>query len=331
MSSSNKRKAIDRIDLNLLAVLDALLTEKSITRAANRLFVSQPAVSASLQKLRDLFDDQLMVRVGRVMELTPCAQALIGPVRETLLMARSVFDAHAQFEPETSTRVFHIAMSDYCAMTLFPWVARWLLAKGPGIRCRVEAIDSLQVSFERLGRGDIDLLIAPWDLVLTDLSSKHEELRETYLYRDEFVFVASADHPITANMTVDDYIKSPHAVAYFRGEVHPTQSSPEERMLGREGSSINVGFGMPSFISLFPLLPGTPLLALVPRHLSRLMAQALPLRTLKPPIEFPPVQEKLIWHLRSDKDPGHAWMRQLFVDAGAELDAKRKEFPTLDP
>lgn len=305
---------LNRFDLNLLVALDTLLSERSVTRAADRLCVTQPALSGSLQRLRYHFDDQLLVRVGREMELTPKARALIEPVRNALLQINAALETQAIFDPYTSERTFRIAMSDYCVHVFLPHVVPNLMARAPHMRLVTENV--FGPSFSRLEGGDIDLIITHGDRRLFGREGVDTDLMSTDLFQDDFVCAVAADHPIDAEMTMDDYLLYPHALVDFGANTRTV----EEAEIERQGIVINDKFLVPSFGGLLYALAGTQLIATVQRKLADLLAPNLAIRVMPSPVKLATLKETLIWHKRSNDDPGHIWLREILLEAGRMLD-----------
>lgn len=304
---------LNRFDLNLLVALDALLSERSVTRAADRLCITQPALSGSLQRLRYHFDDHLLVRIGRQMELTPKARALIEPVRAALLQINRALETQAIFDPRTSERTFRVAMSDYCVYVFLPHVVRKLAVEAPGTRLVTE--DIFGPSFSRLEGGDIDLIVAHGDRRLFGREGVDADLLSTDLFEDSFVCVVAADHPVGDEMTMEDYLHYPHALTDFGAKPRTI----EEADIKRQGIVIKAKFLIPSFGGPLFLLAGSQLIATVQSKLVQLLAPNLNVRMLKPPVELAMLQETLIWHKRNNDDPGHMWLRGLLLEAGQGL------------
>jgi DNA-binding transcriptional LysR family regulator len=305
---------LNRFDLNLLVALDMLLTERSVTRAADRLCVTQPALSGSLQRLREHFHDQLLFRVGREMELTPKARALIAPVRAALLKVESALEARATFEPANSERTFHISMSDYCALVFLPLVVRRIAVEAPRIRLVVENV--FGPSFNRLVEGDIDLIITHGDRRLFGRNGTDAELLSENLFMDSFVCAVAADHPISEKMTLADYVRYPHALAHFGAKLRTVEDADIER----QGIAIKDMLLIPTFAGLLCQLPGTELIATLQRRLVVMMAKIVDVRIFEPPMPLSPLQETIIWHERNTDDPGHEWLRVLMRDIGRSMD-----------
>lgn len=296
--------SVSRFDLNLLLVLDALLTEQSVTKAARRLFVSQPAVSASLQRLREIFDDQLLVRVGRQMELTARGKSLAGPVRDALINIQQVLNMGHDFDPATARRTFRISMSDYCAITLLPRLVRRLAHEAPGIGVVVEPVGP--ESIRRLETGDLDLCVIPDERRSLGTPMNPEMLLDQPLYEDRFVCVVAADHPLNGSLTLKEYESYPHAKAFF-GD---TMVTIYDLAYDEAGVASQTLVQVTNFSSLLFQLPGTRLIATVPSGVADLLKSLIGLKTLHPPIELPILKEKLSWHLRYEEDLGHRWLRE---------------------
>jgi LysR family nod box-dependent transcriptional activator len=305
---------LNRFDFNLLLALDTLLSERSVTRAADRLCVTQPALSGSLQRLRQHFDDPLLLRVGREMELTPKARALIEPVRTALLHINAALETQAIFDPGTSERTFRVAMSDYCVHIYLPKVVRILAARAPQLRLMIENV--FGPSFSRLEGGDIDIVVTHGDRSLFGREGRDVDLLTADLFADSFVCVVARDHPIGESMTKDDYLSYPHALAFFGANVRTV----EEAEIERRGIVIKELLHVPTFAGLLQMLPGTELIATVQSKLAEQLADTHKVRVLQPPMNLGTLKETLIWHNRSDDDPGHIWLRAVMKEAAAELD-----------
>src|ERR1700761_4981826 len=184
---------LNRFDLNLLIALDALLHEKNVTRAAERVFISQPAMSAALQKLREYFEDQLLVRVGRDMQLTPRGLSLVGPVREALLQIQATLGTQPTFDPRTVHRTFTLIVSADALLRVMPAVLQRLSREAPGIQCHVEHFSETTLS--RLEYGDADLYVGLSSLGLFGLRTFPDSLRMVDLRPVRWVCVVAEDHP----------------------------------------------------------------------------------------------------------------------------------------
>jgi LysR family transcriptional regulator, nod-box dependent transcriptional activator len=305
---------LNRFDMNLLVALDTLLREKSVTRAAEKLHVSQPSMSGALQRLREHFEDQLLVRVGREMELTPRAQALLGPVRDILLLTQTALQTLPTFDPKTTKRTFSIVMSDYCVLVFMTKMVRRLAVEAPNVQCNV--VDISAAAYSSLESGEVDLCVMPDNVGLFGGTKLDLKTHTAPLFRDRWVCAASIDHPHVNNvLTLQQYLQMPHAVPRFgAGTI-----SLEEDTLRRLSESIIIEATAPSFVSLLFMIPGTRLIATVQERLAKTILPIVPIKLLTPPIDFPELREVLVWHERSEFDPGHMWLRQMFIDVARSL------------
>jgi LysR family transcriptional regulator, nod-box dependent transcriptional activator len=305
---------LSRFDLNLLLALEALLAERHVTRAAERLYVSQPTMSGMLQRLREHFDDEILVRVGREMQPTPKAKALYEPLREVLLTVRGMMEAQPEFDPASTRRGFRLLLSDYATIVFLPRVVRYLGEHAPHTQLATEAIAAN--SNERMESGEADLVIAPDDWRLMGALRQDEGLNRVPLFSDRFVCVACAAHPeLRESLSVEDFCRLPHAVTRFGGNA----MTVEEAALRRANIDFEAAVVTPHFSSLLTLLPGTRLIATVQERLFKSLGATLPLRTFDPPVSIPSLNEALMWHPRNDYDPAQVWLRQVFIDIARSM------------
>jgi LysR family nod box-dependent transcriptional activator len=304
---------LNRFDLNLLIALDALLQEKNVTRAAERVFVSQPAMSAALQKLRDYFNDPLLVRVGREMELTPRGLSLVEPVREALLRIQATLGTQPTFDPMTVKRSFTVALPDSTVPRLMPGVMKRLLRDAPGVQCHVEPIT--HVSLSRLEYGDIDLCLVSDNFRFFGLRAWPEATRYVELNPVRWVCVVDRDHPeVRDELTLEHFLHLPHVYARVAGDKAPAEDVAR-RLLTVD---IDIRATAQSLMQLPFMLPGTILIATVPERIARLVAPILPLKFFPVPLNLPEYREILLWHKRNEPDPGHAWLREMFIELARE-------------
>ena len=300
---------LNRFDLNLLIALDALLHEKNVTRAAERVFVSQPAMSAALQKLREYFNDQLLVRIGRDMELTPRGLSLVEPVREALLKIQATLGTQPSFEPGSVQRTFSLIVSADAILRVLPQVTRKLAREAPGITCHVEHFSDTTLA--RLESGDADLFLGLNSLRLFGLRTFPETLRLFDLRPVKWVAVVAKDHPLVGdNITEAQYLALPHVFGWPSGHTLPL----EEMVRRLTNADIMVRASTPGLLEIPFLLEGTQLVATLPEHLAGVLAKVAPVKVLPLPFETPETREVVIWHKRNDSDPGHAWMRDMVID-----------------
>ncbi len=305
---------LNRFDLNLLIALDALLHEKNVTRAAERVYVSQPAMSAALQKLRDYFDDPLLVRVGRDMELTPRGLSLVEPVREALLRIQATLGTQPTFDPKTVKRTFTVIVTDEAVPRIVPAVLRRVAREAPGIQCHFEQVS--HTSLARLEYGDADLCLCLDLLRFFGIRAYPDTLRVIELRPVHWVGAACRDHPTLGDeLTLEQYQALPHVFARPNGQTAPVEEFVR-RLLNLD---IDVRATGQSLLELPFMLPGTPLIATLPERVARLAAPLVPLKTFALPFDTLNGHEVLLWHKRNEPDPGHAWLRAIFIEVAREL------------
>ena len=292
------------LDLNLLVSLDALLQERSVTRAATRMGLSQPALSASLARLRRHFGDELLTRVGNEYRLTPLAAQLKELSRLALSGVERVFEAQTEFDPASSRREFNLLVSDYVVAVLGDTIAGLLAEEAPHARLRLTANTPYAVDRADQILLSTDLLVLPHGFV-SDLS--HHDL-----YRDEWVCVVSADNPVVERgLTVEDLETLPWVVT-FHG---PTAATPASRQMRMRGIELDVQVITENFLTVPALVAGSGRIAMLQRRLVELLPLDVGLRALPPPVELGQLVEAMWWHPVYDDDPEHAYLRDVVVRA----------------
>jgi DNA-binding transcriptional LysR family regulator len=299
-------------DLNLLIALDTLLREKNITRAAEKTFMSQPGMSAALHKLRDYFNDPLLVRVGRDMELSPRGQSLVEPVREALLLIQAALGTQPSFTPASAQRVFNLIMSEEAIPGLLPTILERVSREAPGIRINIELVG--QTALTRLEHGDVDLCLCLDSLRIYEPRSEArafpDSLMSTRLRPVAWICAVDRDHPSVGDtLSADQYFSLPHVFGLPGGH----SASVEDLAHRLLDVDLPVHITVPSLLHLLLVLPGTPLVATMPARIASMFAATLPVKIFPLPFATPPLHETLLWHKRNDPDPGHAWFRELIV------------------
>lgn len=296
------------LDLNLLVALDAMLEEKNVSRAAEKLHITQSALSNALARLRAYFDDELLVQVGRRMELTPRAELLREPVRDILVRIESSVTASPRFDPAQSDRVFRLFVSDYSLATLVPSFLR-LVAPGR-YPVRFEFRPQSDQPHRTLERGEADLLIIP-----SEYASREHPSR--VLYEEHFVCIVDRDHPrIGTKLTAELFCRERHAVM----QPPNNATSFETLTMSRLGIDREIDATTFSFASLPYLVAGTERIATVHSRIAREAARHLPVRIVEPPFDLPPMQQSVQWHTYRTKDPAIVWLREMLHEAAAALD-----------
>jgi LysR family nod box-dependent transcriptional activator len=305
----------NKLDLNLLVVLDSVLSTRSVSRSAEALFLSQPATSLSLGRLREYFDDELLQPVGKTQVLTPLAAELSKPVRDVLLQIQAITRIRPTFDPSTSERRITIESSDYVISVLLADVVRRATSAAPLMKFDLRA-RSPQTS-EHLDRGEIDLLITP------DFATVPGHPAEP-LFEDTFSCLACSDH-FRAGQTLseDAYFNATHATVEWGGGLRITHDASLIATGKRKRRQDVIA---PSFTLVPELLIGTPRIATLPSRLAHQMARRLPLRVMPCPIKIRGFAENVQWHKYQDRDPAIVWVRSLLRDAANSLPEVEK-FP----
>ena len=295
-----------RLDLNLLLALDILLDERSVTQAARRLNLSQSATSGVMARLREYFEDELLVPVGRTMLLTPLAESLAGPVREVLLQIQSTIETKPGFDALTSTRHFRVICSDFVGSVIMAGVARALAEQAPDIT--LELILPNDVMHQNIERAEIDLLILPEQF----LNGDHP--RAT-LFSDTYACaVWSGNNSVGAEMSLEHYLGARHVTTNFGARRSPTY---EEIYLKSIGRTRRIDVTTSTFNTLPQYVIGTRRIATMHRRLAELFASYYPLRVLDCPIDIPPITQNMTWPKSMDSDLSHRFLRQLVLDAAS--------------
>jgi DNA-binding transcriptional LysR family regulator len=301
---------IAALNLNLLPVLDALLAERSVSRAGARLGLSQPAVSNALAQLREILKDPLLVRKGTGMAPTERALALAGPLRAALLALEQGLEPPTAFDPATAERGFSIMTNDFVAFAMLPRLLPRLQREAPGVRLQVRAWQEHGVPPE-LARGDVDLVLG----FNRGMPPGHHATR---LFDDRFVFVARKGHPLVRGaITLATYTKLAHIVV----SQAPNARGVIDDALARRGLSRNVVLRVSHFLLVPPIVATTDYVAALSEVVARPVADALGLQILKMPIEGGGATVELVWHERTSASPAHAWLRALVEDVGHDVAA----------
>jgi LysR family transcriptional regulator, nod-box dependent transcriptional activator len=297
-------------DLNLLVALDALLSERNVTQAGNRLNLSQPAMSGALARLRSHFQDELLVPAGRRLVRTPLGEELVEPVREILLQVRGAIEAKKSFDPATSTRHFSIAASDYVVGVLMADVLRRVRCEAPNMTVELRVLGPR--ADEALDNGELDFLIAPPD---ADLDMHRTEV----LFEETFTCVAwSKSTHVGDTLTPDEYLNLGHVIVNVGGG---PIGNIDEVYLRKNKRRRRVEVSVPSFALAPQLVVGTDRITTITTRLALRCAEFLPLKLVPLPIEIPNLVEVLHWHRIHDKDPAHLWFRGVLKDMVASMDA----------
>jgi len=286
-------------DLNLLVPLRALLEEANVTRAGQRVQLGQSSMSSALSRLRTVFNDELLVRVGRDYELTPFARLLLPQVQATLPMVERVLANEPEPDPSSTRRTLSIMVTDYGILRLQKAISR-VLAQAPGIR-----IETLPLP-ERPMESERDLVSNDFVVAVPGIGIDGEHAP---LLEDDYVCLLDADNPAIASgtLSLDDFIALPQAVAQF-GRQHFTPADRRLRELGLDRSEPRVTAS--SFLPLLSVVAGTDLVAVVPRVLAERLGPMTGTVGVEPPFGEVAIPLELWWHPSHDADPIHRWFRE---------------------
>jgi len=293
---------IKQLDLNLLVTLDVLLSEHNVTRAAQRLHLSQPSVSVQLARLREVFNDPLLLPGPRGMRPTAKADELREPLRLALEALERAVSPPSPFNPAQASLTWSIAATDYTETTVLLPALPTLRSSSPGTRLAVlEMVPSLIA--KRAEQGQIDLAFHTTEGAPTGL-------RHRPLFTERYVLVGREGHPcLQRRPTLAQFCKLDHAIVSpdgggFRGVT--------DEALAAAGLTRRVALSVPHFLVLRSVLASTDLVAMLP---SRLVRDASGLRVAEPPVDVPGFEISMLWHERSHRDPAHQWLRERIADS----------------
>ncbi len=309
---------ISRVDLNLLVYLDVLLRECNVTRAAEELGISQPAMSNSLRRLRDLFGDPILVRTSDGMTPTDRALELQPMVRKVLSAAEQAILPKTEFNPMESSRIFRIMASDYTESTLLPVLLRELRRQAPNIR--LDIMTPSDVSFHDVERGKVDMVINRFD-------SLPQSFHQVHLWDDSFSCVMSSNNPVKDNWNLQSYLSSKHIWVSKTGMGVGVGMTPDDvQRLGWVDEALSKQ-GVKRDISLFTrhyqvallLAEQDDLIVTIPSMSAKSIAGSDRVVILEPPFEIERMRLKMVWSPLLQHDPGHKWLRQLIKSVSVEL------------
>jgi len=308
------------LDLNLLVVLDALLTEQNTTRAGEIVFLGQSATSAALARLREFFGDPLLVRSGQKMVLTPLAQELVEPVRHVLRETESIANCNLKFDPKSSHRTFKLNMSDYVTTVILPSLLKRVKKIAPHVRIETRLytggtaqVSSLPIGDELrsyLEQGDVDFLV-----VLKDFLSSVHPAEE--LFNDHYVGVVwSGNRLVKRHISPEQFFSMSHVVV----RLGPHQTHTQEEIAIRQ---IDPERRIELVVSSFGLVPsvliGTDFIAVMHAQHAKFYQKFMPIKILQLPFPLPPVNMNIQWHRYHDHDPGTLWFRDLVKQAAKDV------------
>lgn len=290
-----------RLDLNLLVAFDALLSERSVTRAAARVGLGQSAMSHNLARLRALFGDELLTRGPDGMRPTPRALALIDPVRIALTQIETLVFRDQAFDPRTAERTFRVGLPDSVEVLMIPALLAYLCEAAPSLHLRLHTIDSSQL-LDDLDADRLDLAIG-----IGAFAAGQAHHKQRLLLTETYLCVFSAERTgVTPPISLEDYVRLPHVLTSLRlGERGVVDDA-----LVPLGLKRTVVLTTPRFLAVPFLVARAPVVATMHARLARFFAAELGLSLSPAPVTLPEVSISMLWHASYDRDPAHVWLRR---------------------
>jgi DNA-binding transcriptional LysR family regulator len=293
-------------DLNLLIVFDAVMQERSVTRAGSRIGLSQPAMSHALNRLRYMLKDELFIRTPEGMVPTPRAETLAQPLRSALSEMQLALEP-AGFDPAASDRRFALAVNNYAAVVLAAPLVAAVAATAPAVGLDLRPSGTLDV-VDRLDRGDLDLTIGGMD-------SPGERFATAPLFEDPFVMVMRRGHPASRRkLTAAAVAALPHLDISSSRE----DTSFIDRWLAEQGLVRRIALRAP-YLSAAAILVQSDLVVTLSRRIAQEFVRNHPLAICKPPYASPLVRTAMLWHRRLDRHPAHRWLRDVIMSVAKGL------------
>jgi DNA-binding transcriptional LysR family regulator len=293
-------------DLNLLVVFTALAEERSVSRAASRLLLSQPALSRALQRLRDMFHDDLLIRTPAGYEPTPRGERLLQELTVMLPRLDRLLSG-AAFDPSGEDAAFRIAVSDNASQVVCPLFCRMVLPYAERMTCQFVALHD--GTFEAMERGRLDLALN------ADDGHTPDRFHREAIYEDDFVCVVAKASRYSRKLTLKQYLAGLHVGV---GVLTGRQSIPEQR-LAALGKKRTCAVEVPFFAAAIRCVVGTNLIATVPKRLAELERHDPAIKFIAPPAEMQGFRYLMIWHPRLHTDAAHVWLRSMIAATGKKL------------
>ncbi|MBL0394043.1 LysR family transcriptional regulator [Ramlibacter monticola] len=300
----------DRIDLHLIRVLHTVLTERSVSRAALRLGMHQPAVSAALKRLRELAGDPLLVRSGAAMVPTDAGLRMIEPSASILRAAETLFSEARGFDPQTAVHTFRVAAADYLDPVFLPTVVAAVKAQAPASRIEIHPLSAASDYHDRLAQGEIDVVVGNW-------LKPPQDLHQGQLFDDQIVCMVSRDHPaVRRGWTAESWLEAEHIAPTA---THPGARGVIDEYLEEQGLARNITARCAHF-GLIPGMVASSLLVLTTgRQFCERFCERLPVQILECPVAFPGLVYYQLWHERTHQSAAARWLRERVRQVAAGL------------
>jgi DNA-binding transcriptional LysR family regulator len=306
------RMDIRKLDLNLLVLLDVLLSEANVTRAAQRVHLSQPAMSAALKRLRTAFNDPLLVRTRRGMEPTQKAKDLIGPVRAALGSIQAAIEPSGAVNESRLDRTFAIAATEYVSFLIMPPLIQTLRQVAPNVALTISRID-LNSPFEPLRLGNADLVIGA-HLSATSLIHKSD------LFSDTYVCIARKNHPrVASRLSYAQLLETPQLIV--QGQVGGVTGAVEN-VFRQRGIPRKPVITLPDYLAVPHIIIGTDLIMNVAERVAVALIRQFPIQIVKYPFPRERFSVSQFWHQRSDAEPAHRWLRDTIERVSMKIERK---------
>jgi DNA-binding transcriptional LysR family regulator len=296
------------LDLNLLRAFDALLREKHVTRAAERLEINQSSMSVSLAKLRELLGDELLMRSGTGLMPTERALLLWPRVQDAIAALERVIEP-PRFDPESANHTFRLIVIDYIDLLMMPAVMHRIRAEAPGVKLHVLQTNPHHFG-EMMAAGEVDL-------ALTYFPNAPEYLKGRKLFSDRFLGLAASDHPVHGKeLDVAAFCALPHVtIEPAAAQIYNVQI---DAALEPHGMRRLVQMVKPSFLALPFMLESSDMVACVPARLARRMARMAAVAPFDIPLDLPLFDVRMLWHPRTQNSPAHEWLREVMLGCARE-------------
>ncbi len=295
-----------RLDLNLLVTLETLLVEQNVTRAAERLHLSQPAVSAQLSRLRELFDDPLLIPMQRGMLPTAKALEMLDPLRQALDQVRATLAEHRHFNPARARLTVAIACTDYLQKTVVQPLALALRKRAPGVRIALRHLDPSRLDAQMVN-GEVDLVLMTPEHAPAGLRSRH-------LFDERYVLIGRPRHPgLRRRLSVAQFARLDYVVVSLHGGF----TTPVDDGLAALGYQRNVALSAASFLLVPEIVAHSDFVALVPERLVR--DREVALKVVECPFPVPGFSVGMLWHERNHGHSGQRWVREVVIEVAGKL------------
>jgi DNA-binding transcriptional LysR family regulator len=308
------------LDLNLLVALDAMLTERNVTRAAERINISQPGMSTALAKLRHHFDDRLLERIGRDLELTAKGRALADPVKTILSQIVELNDQSDSFDPFVERRVFRVSATTYgCEIVATALLSR-LREVAPSVGVEFEELSA--ETADRIVDGRVDFAITISARLLDKMRIHEELMRSQTLFTDALVVAISKDSPFVGDtITADQLCDMDYVETRFGGSI----TGISEQFWRQQLRQPRICAWLPNFHLTIDMIGRSGMATILPALMVATHGDRCNVRAVPVPFEMPTLEERLYWHRRSEADPGHRWMRTMIEEAAATSGTGRRQ------